>query len=427
MGLDMTLRPLGSVARITSGGTPSRARPEFWGGEIPWVKTTQVQNGEVNAADIDEFITPEGLRQLGSKLIPKDAILLAMVGQGKTRGQVALLNFDAAINQNCAALIPTAAMDARFLFQQLLYRYKQLRLLSNSSGQNNLNATLLRSFKVYAPPISFQILVSQVLSDWDAAIETTSSVVAMLERRKQGLMQQLLTGRRRLKGFKGKWKPIRLGSVLQRITRKNTTACLVPLTVSAQRGLVEQSSYFAKQIAATDNEHYLLLQRGEFAYNRSAAIGYPFGAIKRLDAFDEGIVSTLCLCFGIADEEKTDSDFLVGLLDAGLLNRELRAIAHEGARSHGLLNVTATDFFNTRVSLPGIDEQRAMAEVLRDMNTELTLRRRQLDELKAQKRALMQKLLSGEWCLPEPSAQRKSSSKKGLQSANTLRKQLSKK
>lgn len=105
---------------------------------------------------------------------------------------------------------------------------------------------------------------------------------------------------------------------------------------------------------------------------------------------------------------------MVGLIEVGLLNRELRAIAHEGARSHGLLNVTATDFFNIRVSLPNIDEQRAMAEVLGDMDTELALRRSQLDELKTQKRALMQKLLSGEWRMPDTPAQGKSIGKKGL-------------
>jgi type I restriction enzyme, S subunit len=285
---------------------------------------------------------------------------------------------------------------------------------SNRTGIPKVNREELAQFRFRLPNLETQRSISGKATDWDSAIATTNALLAILERRKQGLMQQLLTGRRRLKGFTGKWKPVRLGAVLERVTRKNTSACLIPLTVSAQRGLVEQSSYFAKQIAATDNDHYLLLKRGEFAYNRSASIGYPFGAIKRLDAFEEGIVSTLCLCFSIADEEKTDTDFLVGLIEAGLLNRELRAIAHEGARSHGLLNVTATDFFNIRVSLPNIDEQRAMAEVLRDMDAELVLRQSQLEELKTQKRALMQKLLSGEWRLPESSAQGKSIRKKGL-------------
>jgi type I restriction enzyme S subunit len=298
---------------------------------------------------------------------------------------------------------------------------------SNRTGIPKVNREELAQFRFRLPDLETQRNISSKANIWDDAIATANALHLELERRKQGLMQQLLTGRRRLKGFKGKWKPISLGTILERVTRKNTTGCLVPLTVSAQRGLVEQSSYFAKQIAAADNDHYLLLKRGEFAYNRSASAGYPLGAIKRLDSFDEGIVSTLCLCFRIADDEKTDSDFLVGLIEAGVLNRALRAIAHEGARSHGLLNVTAADFFNIRVNLPNIDEQCAMAEVLRDMDAELALRKSQLDELKTQKRALMQKLLSGEWRLPESPAQSKPLRKKGLQPSNSMRKQLSKK
>ena len=82
------------------------------------------------------------------------------------------------------------------------------------------------------------------------------------------------------------------------------------------------------------------------------ANGYPFGAIKRLEAHDEGIVSTLCLCFGVRNAEVLDSDFLVWLIEAGRLNRAICRIAHEGARSHGLLNVTASDFFGVKVSIP---------------------------------------------------------------------------
>lgn len=209
-------------------------------------------------------------------------------------------------------------------------------------------------------------------------------------------MQHLLTGHKRLTGFKGSWKPQRLSSFLTRVTRKNVDSCTRALTVSAQRGLVEQGSYFAKQMAAEDNEHYLLIKHGEFAYNRSAAAGYPFGAIKRLDRFDEGIVSTLCLCFGITDTAQTDTDFLTAVFEGGLLNRQLRAIAHEGARSHGLLNVTSTDFFKLRLNMPPPGEQAAIAEVLNAADQALQLQQQKLVALQQQKRALMQQLLAGD-------------------------------
>ena len=398
---------------MATGGTPVRDTPEYWGGSIPWVGTGEIDFNIIQSHT--DHLTQKGLDASAAKLLPKGTLLMAMYGQGATRGKVGILGFDAATNQACAAITPkNGTVESEFLFHVLEASYTRIRRLSNIGGQDNLNTTLIREIPIPVLSKPERETVVAAAREWADGIQKTETLLSVLERRKQGLMQQLLTGRRRLKGFTGKWTPARLGAVLERVTRKNTTGCMTPLTVSAQRGLVEQSSYFAKQIAATDNDHYLLLQRGEFAYNRSASIGYPLGAIKRLDSFDEGIVSTLCLCFGIAHEEKTDSDFLVGLIEAGLLNRELRAIAQEGARSHGLLNVTATDFFNIRVSLPNIDEQRAIAEVLGDMDTELVLRRGQLEQLKTQKRALMQKLLSGEWYLPDTPTQGKFISQKAL-------------
>lgn len=121
----MKTTPLGKLATITTGGTPDRARPEFWGGITPWVKTTQVQNRLIERHHIDETISALGLKKLGSRIIPRGAVLVALIGQGKTRGQVALLGVDAAINQNCAAIVPTDKLDPRFLFQQLLSRYQE--------------------------------------------------------------------------------------------------------------------------------------------------------------------------------------------------------------------------------------------------------------------------------------------------------------
>lgn len=355
---------------------------------------------------------------------PGTVVLLRDAGVGRS----GILGKEMAVSQHFIAWkTDESQLHNRYLYQWLQWKTTEFERMAVGSTVRTIGLPYFKKLPITLPQLKVQKRIADGLFMLDAAISSTEKLIQLTSRRKQGLMQQLVTGRRRLKGFKGKWKSVRIGTLLERVTRKNTTGCLTPLTVSAQRGLVEQSSYFAKQIAAADNDHYLLLKRSEFAYNRSASTGYPLGAIKRLDSFDEGIVSTLCLCFGIADEEKTDSDFLVGLIEAGLLNRELRAIAHEGARSHGLLNVTAKDFFNIRVKLPDIEEQRAMAEILRDMDTELALRRSQRDELKTQKRALMQKLLSGEWRLSEAPAQGKSSGKKGFQPTANVRKQLSKK
>lgn len=402
---------LEDIATVGRGRFSPRPRndPRYYGGDIPFIQTGDVARSNGRLATFRQTLNQEGLKV--SKKFPARSLAVTIAAN---IGDIAEVQFDFACPDSLVVIQPHVGIDRVWLRHFIASNKPRLESLATQNAQKNISLDVLRPFPVDLPSQAEQKAIGTLLETWEVATDAQIALLLALEKRKQGLMQQLLTGRRRLKGFKCKWKTVRLGSVLERVTRKNTSACLTALTVSAQRGLVEQGSYFAKQIASVDNEHYLLLKRGEFAYNRSASMGYPFGAIKRLDAFDDGIVSTLCLCFSVANDKKTDSDFLVGLIEAGLLNRELRAIAHEGARSHGLLNVTATDFFNIRVSLPLIDEQRAMAKVLCAADEEIALRRRQLDELKTQKRALMQKLLSGEWRLPAKPAPGKFSRKKGL-------------
>ena len=108
---------LGEVATISSGSTPSRSNASFWNGTIPWVTTTQIQNNIINLNDVKEFITDDGLKKSSLKIIPKGTLLMAMYGQGKTRGQVGILNFDSTINQACAAIGVSQKVSSLFLYQ----------------------------------------------------------------------------------------------------------------------------------------------------------------------------------------------------------------------------------------------------------------------------------------------------------------------
>ena len=171
------------------------------------------------------------------------------------------------------------------------------------------------------------------------------------------------------------------------------------LSASGEHGLVDQRRYFNKSVAGEDLSRYYLLRRGEFAYNRSAMRGYPFGATKRLDEYEEGALSPLYLCFCIRDE-RLDSDFLVHLFDSGLLDRQLRRITRVGGRAHGLLNVGASDYFAITIPLPEPDEQRRIAEVLSDCNREINLLDRLKQQLEIQKRSIVARLLSGDIAVP---------------------------
>ena len=245
------------------------------------------------------------------------------------------------------------------------------------------------------PPICEQQCIVSVLQLWDTAIKKQSELIEKLTLRKRALMQQLLTGKKRLPGFNKEWKRIKLGDIAERVTRRNDEDNKNVVTISAQRGFVVQTDFFNKSIASETLDNYYLVYKDEFCYNKSYSNGYPMGAIKRLKAFDKAVVTTLYICFRLQDKTSTNIDFFEQYCESGIFNKELVKIANEGGRAHGLLNVTPSDFFNMHMSIPDIDEQHSIASVLVNADIEIELANKKLANLQSQKRGLMQQLLTG--------------------------------
>ena len=194
------------------------------------------------------------------------------------------------------------------------------------------------------------------------------------------------------------WGEERLKHYFKRLTRKNSEKNQNVLTISAQYGLISQEEFFNKSVASEDKSNYFLLNKGDFAYNKSYSNGYPYGAIKRLEYYEKGIVSPLYICLESL-QEKT-SDYFVQYFEAGLLNKEIHAVAQEGARNHGLLNIAVEDFFNSRVVVPKIPEQEKIAEILAGQDRVIALKEKLLAEKQKQKKYLMQQLLTAKKRLP---------------------------
>ncbi|MDK4434987.1 restriction endonuclease subunit S [Enterococcus faecium] len=191
--------------------------------------------------------------------------------------------------------------------------------------------------------------------------------------------------------FTDEWEQRKLGEVATRVTRKNKKLeSTLPLTISAQFGLVDQNTFFNKQIASKDVSGYYLLKKGEFAYNKSYSNGYPWGAVKRLDKYDMGVLSTLYICFRPVD---INSDFLASYYDTDRWYKEVSKHAAEGARNHGLLNIAASDFFETELMIPkNNNEQEKIADFFKSLDTTITLHQRKLDLLKETKKGFLQKM-----------------------------------
>ncbi|HDZ8963592.1 TPA: restriction endonuclease subunit S [Aeromonas dhakensis] len=392
---------LSDIALVTSGGTPSRTKSEYWdNGTIPWIRTTEVQNCIIYPQDTQEYISEQGLKNSSAKLLPAGTVLLAMIGQGKTRGQVALLKFEATTNQNSAAIIFNDDQEPEFHFNFLLSQYENIRGMSNSAGQSNLSGALVKAIRVPVPPLSEQKKIAQILSTWDKAITTSEQLLANSQQQKKALMQQLLTGKKRLLDnngvrFSGEWKVSKLSKLFERVTTKNNGQSTNVVTISGQHGLIRQEDFFKKTVASETLDGYFLLKQGQFAYNKSYSNGYPMGAIKRLNRYQDGVVTTLYICFELLDSDRANSDFWEHYFESGLLNNGLSQIAHEGGRAHGLLNVKPSDFFSLKVPTPSFEEQQKIAAVLSAADQEIAVLQQKLYALKQEKKALMKQLLTG--------------------------------
>ena len=190
------------------------------------------------------------------------------------------------------------------------------------------------------------------------------------------------------------WKTIPMNNRFTRSVSKNKSGCDNVLTISAQMGLVNQREFYDKDIASEDKSGYFLLKNGEFAYNKSYSTGYPYGAIKQLTKYNEGIVSPLYICF--SPKAETNTAFYTQYFEGGQYNREIYRIAQEGARNHGLLNIAVEDFFAGTLIDPPLAEQQKIAEILSTCDRVIELKQQLLDEKRKQKQWLMQMLLDSD-------------------------------
>ena len=196
----------------------------------------------------------------------------------------------------------------------------------------------------------------------------------------------------RFKEFTDEWKEYPLKYFTTPIKRKNTNnESDLPLTISSLDGLVDQRTYFNKVVASKDMSNYYLLKKGEFAYNKSYSVGFPFGSIKRLDKYNQGALSSLYICFQV---NNMNSDFIVKYFESPKWHKQISLCVAEGARNHGLLNVNINDFFSTKHFLPQLVEQEKIANFLSTVDKKIENLENTITSLENQKKGLLQQIFS---------------------------------
>lgn len=295
-------------------------------------------------------------------------------------------------------------VDKQFLYYQVSGPLIQKAISNDSAGSTglrNINATLMKEMDFLLPPMKEQQKIAAILSSVDEAIEKTDQIIEKTETVKKGLMQELLTKGIGHTEFKNSpvghipksWNILSFKEVFDRIVTKNTVDNQNVLTISGEHGLISQLEYFNKSVSSKNLKNYIYLEKGDFAYNKSYSDGYPLGAIKRLERYDVGVVSTLYICFRL--KEPYVNGFYKYYFDSPYWHKQIYSIAPEGGRSHGLLNVGVRDFFEILMPVPPIEEQNKIYKKIYAIDELLLKEKNTLSMLDRLKKGLMQQLLTG--------------------------------
>jgi len=286
--------------------------------------------------------------------------------------------------------IPKEKVDLNFafaIFQNINWKKKD-----ESTGVPSLSRTAINEIHILVPQYDEQQALGQLFYGIDRLITLHQRKLDKMKELKKTFLNLIFSQKLRFRGFTDSWELRKLGEITEKITRKNQSLeSLLPLTISAQHGLIDQNSFFNKQIASKDVSGYYLIKNGEFAYNKSYSNAYPWGAIKRLDLHDKGVLSTLYIVFKPTNVE---SNFLVSYYSADNWHKEVSIRAAEGARNHGLLNISPQDFFETKLLIPNkYEEQEKIGVFFKKLDNLIIFNQDKINRLKNVKKILLRNML----------------------------------
>lgn len=290
-----------------------------------------------------------------------------------------------------------AVLTPKQIKSEYLYQYvfsqpvsKQFYQLVVGSNYPAVNSSDVSHLKIAVPPLPEQHRIVSVLSLWDTAISKQTALIEKLTIRKKGLMQQLLTGKKRLKGFEEEWKRIPIKDFAKEVSIRNSNCKdYIVLSCTKYDGLVPSLEYFGKQIYSDDLSNYKIISKGHFAY---ATNHIEEGSIGYQSKYEYGLISPMYTVF-ITDRKRIDDIFLFAVFKSHHLIHLYKSMMEGSINRRGGLR---WDSFSTiKIYLPPLAEQNAIASVLVETDKEIEIQKQKLMRLQEQKKGLMQVLLTG--------------------------------
>ena len=381
------------ASKFTGGGTPNTSNPNYWNGEIPWIQSSDLEEDDVLSLTVKKHISQEGLKNSAAKIIPKNSlVIVTRVGVGK----LVVNTQEIATSQDFLSLSGIKG-NSRFLAYSLYSLLKKITQRVQGTSIKGITKTDFLKEAIFVPSLEEQEKISSCMVEVDKLITLHQRKLNRFQKIRTTFLQKMFPKNGetkpaiRLTGFNADWEQEKLQNFAVRITRKNIKKQNNrPLTISAQHGLVDQTVYFNNRVAAQDVSNYYLIKKGEFAYNRSTSKDAPVGAVRRLVDYEEGVLSTVYLVFSITDPQHVDPNYLSYFFETTGWHSWILERAAEGARNHGLLNVSSQDFLSLPVMLPSsLEEQQKIGEFFQKIDDCIILLERQADLLKQIKSSLL--------------------------------------
>ena len=389
---DWEVKKFNKFSKFYSGGTPLTSKSEYYGGEIPFIKS-----GEIYYDRTEQFLTQEGLNNSSAKLVYRGDLLYALYGANS--GEVAISQLEGAINQ--AILCIQQNKDEA----ETIYLYNYLKLEKSNiinkflqGGQGNLSADIIKNLQIPLPPLPEQKKIADCLSTWDVAIEKQNALINALTDRKKALMQQLLTGKKRLPGFSEEWKEVKLGSLgktyngLTGKTKEDFGEGKPFITYMNifSNPKINISNFEYVKMGVNENQNKAIY--GDIFFTVSSETPNEVGmASVLLDEINDLYLNSFCFGFRLNDFKNLLPEFSSYLFRNDLFRKDVYKLAQGSTR----FNLSKLELMKIKIKLPSLSEQTAIAEILATADRELQLQKEKLVQLQQQKKGLMQVLLTG--------------------------------
>ena len=393
---DWEQRKLGDISDIQTGGTPKTKIKEYWNPkEIPWMSSGEINKKRIKKTD--KKISIFGHENSSARWIKKNSVLVALAGQGKTRGLVAVNEINLTTNQSIAAIIPTESLYFEFLFHNLEKRYEELRSISSGDGtRGGLNKQLVSNLLIKLPAYDEQVKIGEILKKVNILINLHQRKLNIFKNIKHTYLLKLFADNfcsipsLKFGEYSTSWKKYKMKDVLTVSKERNYDNKWnrnKVLSVSREVGTVNQIEYQGRSFAGSDISKYKVVRVGQMVYTKSPLKGAPYGIFQKVST--NGIVSPLYAVFN--STKGTLAEFIsLQLNDDNIATHYLAPLVTKGAKN--TINVTDETVLEGHIFVPELSEQRRIVELIKMVDNNISLYRSKIIHIEKLKKEYLNKM-----------------------------------